>query len=30
MFTPVVPLDAAEPKYDAALAAPPEDTTQLE
>jgi hypothetical protein len=30
MLTPVVPLDAAEPTYDAAVAAPPAATTQPE
>ena len=30
MFTPVVPLDAAEPKRDAAVAAPPALTTSPE
>ena len=30
MFTPVVPSDAAEPKHEAAVAAPPALTTQSE
>jgi hypothetical protein len=30
MFTPVVPLDAAEPKDDAVVAAPPAATTSPE